>query len=60
MEVRCYFQRNLSENMIIAFIHNTFMYNEESILNYIAKRDSLITVYFPKIKVYHKEDSSNK
>tara|TARA_R110002124_G_scaffold255201_1_gene420874 strand:- start:6349 stop:7230 length:882 start_codon:yes stop_codon:yes gene_type:complete len=31
---------------------------EESILNFIAKRDNLRTVYFPSSKVYHKEDSA--
>ena len=36
----------------------TFMYSEESILYYIAKRDYLTTIYFPEIKIYHKEDSA--
>jgi len=36
----------------------TFMYAEESILNFISKRDNLISVYFPDARIYHKEDSS--
>jgi len=34
------------------------MHMEESILNYIVKRDKLRTVYYPDCVVYHKEDSS--
>lgn len=34
------------------------MQMEESILNFIAKRDDLRTVYDPACKVYHKEDSA--
>lgn len=36
----------------------TFMYCEESILNFIRKRDGLLSVYYPRIKILHKEDSS--
>ncbi|MCW8849921.1 MAG: glycosyltransferase [Melioribacteraceae bacterium] len=36
----------------------TFMYAEESILYFIAQRDNLNMLYFPAIKIYHKEDSS--
>ena len=35
-----------------------FMYGEEAILNYIVKRDNLITLYCPEIKILHKDDSS--
>lgn len=37
---------------------STFMYSEEAILYFIAKRDDLKTVYFPSVKIFHKEDSS--
>ncbi|MCG6188145.1 glycosyltransferase family 2 protein [Maribellus maritimus] len=36
----------------------TFMYSEESILNFISHRDNLISLYYPKVKIYHNEDSS--
>ncbi len=36
----------------------TFMYAEESILYFIAQRDNLNMLYFPSVKIYHKEDSS--
>ncbi len=36
----------------------TFMYSEEAVLYYIARRDGLITVYFPRVQIYHKEDIS--
>jgi GT2 family glycosyltransferase len=35
-----------------------FMYGEEAILHYIAKRDKLITLYCPDIRIIHKDDSS--
>ena len=41
-----------------AFYPGTFMYNEESILYYIVRRDNLKTLYTPDIKVYHKEDAT--
>lgn len=36
----------------------TFMYMEEDILEYIARRDKLLMIYTPDIRVYHKEFSS--
>jgi len=36
----------------------TFMYNEEDILYFIAKRDNLIMRYTDNITIYHKEDSA--
>ncbi len=35
-----------------------FMYGEEAILDYIVKRDKLITVYWPGVSILHKDDSS--
>jgi GT2 family glycosyltransferase len=35
-----------------------FMYGEEAILDFIARRDKLITLYCPEIKIIHKDDSS--
>jgi len=37
----------------------TFMYAEEDILYYIAKKEKLKILYSPKIKIYHKEASSS-
>ena len=36
----------------------TFLYLEENILYFIAQRDALTTIYYPKVQIYHKEDSS--
>lgn len=36
----------------------TFIYSEEAILYFIAKRDNLKTIYSPAIRILHKEDSS--
>lgn len=41
-----------------AFYPGTFMYCEESILNYIATQNQLKTIYSPEIIIYHKEDSA--
>jgi len=38
--------------------HGPFMYGEEAILDFIAKRDYLKTIYSPDIKIIHKDDSS--
>ncbi len=40
------------------FYPGTFMYCEESILNYIATIKGLVTLYFPKVKMFHKEDGA--
>lgn len=41
-----------------AFYPETFMYLEENILHYIARRDGLKIVFNPDILVFHKEDVS--
>lgn len=38
----------------------TFMYSEEAILYFIAKRDNLISLYYPSVQILHKEDSSTE
>jgi GT2 family glycosyltransferase len=40
------------------FYPDTYMYCEESILNYIATRDKLKTLYTPALKLFHKEDGA--
>lgn len=35
-----------------------FMYGEEAILDFIVRRDNLMTLYSPDIKIIHKDDSS--
>jgi GT2 family glycosyltransferase len=39
-----------------AFYPETFLYCEESILNHFVRKDGLVTVYFPDVRIYHKED----
>jgi hypothetical protein len=34
------------------------MYNEESILNFIAVKEQLKTIYFPSVQILHKEDGA--
>lgn len=41
-----------------AFYPETFLYVEEDILFYLCNKNNLKTVYFPKVTIYHKEDSS--
>lgn len=36
----------------------TFMYMEEDILFFIAKKENLLLLYDPAVQIYHKEDSS--
>jgi GT2 family glycosyltransferase len=38
----------------------TFLNMEEDILFYLTQKEHLTTVYTPKLKVYHKEDSASK
>ncbi|CAM5390716.1 hypothetical protein SAFG77S_07348 [Streptomyces afghaniensis] len=38
---------------------NTFMYMEEHILYYICRQEKLISIYYPNVVIYHKEDSSS-
>ena len=45
-------------NLYEGLYSKTYMYSEEAILYFIAKRDGLITLYFPQVHIYHKEDSS--
>jgi GT2 family glycosyltransferase len=35
-----------------------FMYGEEAILDYFVKKDNLVSVYWPGVKILHKDDSS--
>jgi len=38
----------------------TFMYSEEAIIFFITKRDNLTSLYYPKVQILHKEDSSTE
>lgn len=40
------------------FYNKTFMYCEEDILFYRIKKDNLISIYDPTIKIFHKEEST--
>lgn len=46
------------KNMEYAFYPKTFLFVEEDILYYICKEKKFNMIYFPKSKVYHKEDSA--
>lgn len=45
-------------NMSYVFYPNTFLFVEEDILDTICRYKRFITVYYPKITIFHKEDSS--
>jgi hypothetical protein len=34
------------------------MYGEEAILDFVVKKDNLISLYSPEIRILHKDDSS--
>jgi GT2 family glycosyltransferase len=40
------------------FYPGTFLYMEENILSYIRRRDNLVSVYLPQLKIFHSEDGS--
>lgn len=40
------------------FFNQTFLYHEEEFLYFRMKRDSLISIYDPSIKIFHKEGAS--
>lgn len=52
------FSRSYLNKYQDAFYPKTFLYHEENILDYIVRRDGLLTVYNPLICVFHKEDVS--
>ncbi|HFD2051433.1 glycosyltransferase [Clostridium perfringens] len=52
------FSPSYINNFDYAFYPNTFLYVEEDILYYLSKKYKLKTIYFPEVKIYHKEDSS--
>lgn len=53
------FSRNYFEHYD-GFFPKTFLYMEEDILFYLARKENLTTVYIPKLKIYHKEDSASR
>ncbi len=42
-----------------AFYPETFLYCEESILYHLSSKMGLITVYYPPVKIFHKEDATS-
>lgn len=52
------FSPDFLEKMSVAFYPDTFLYMEENILFYLCQHFNLKTVYYPKIKIFHKEDAS--
>jgi GT2 family glycosyltransferase len=58
LHASCIIFSPLYVNLYEGLYQKTFMYSEEAILYFIAKRDGLTSLYYPHIKIYHKEDSS--
>lgn len=52
------FSKKYYEKYKDIFYNKTFMYCEEDILFYRIKKDNLISVYDPTIKIFHKEEST--
>jgi GT2 family glycosyltransferase len=42
-----------------AFYPETFLYWEESILYHLANKKGLVSVYFPAVEIFHKEDATS-
>jgi GT2 family glycosyltransferase len=42
-----------------AFYPETFLYCEESILYHLANKKGLVSVYYPDVKIFHKEDATS-
>jgi len=53
------FSKEYIEKYENVFNKSTFMFGEEEFLNYRRKRDNLLFVYNPKIKIIHKEDATS-
>lgn len=53
------FSRNYFEHYD-GFFPKTFLYMEEDILFYLARKENLTMVYTPELNIYHKEDSASK
>lgn len=52
------FSKKYYEKYKDIFYNKTFMYCEEDILFYRIKKDNLISIYDPTIKIFHKEEST--
>ena len=52
------FSRKYYEKHPHVFYPGTFLYHEEEFLNYRRKKENLIAIYDPKIRVFHKEGAS--
>lgn len=52
------FSRKYYEKYKDIFYNETFMYCEEDILFYQIRKDNLISIYDPTIKIFHKEEST--
>lgn len=52
------FSRKYLRKYEFPFYNETFLYHEEEFLYFRMKRDSLISIYDPNIKIFHKEGAS--
>lgn len=54
------FSNNYLNKYLNAFYNETFLFHEEEFLYQRVLKDNLISIYSPKIKVFHKEGASVK
>lgn len=52
------FSKKYIERYEYPFYNDTFLYHEEEFLYFRMKRDSLISIYDPDIRIFHKEGAS--
>lgn len=52
------FSKKFIDNHDNCFYNNTFMYFESYLLHYYGKKNNLVFLYYPLIKVVHHEDAS--
>lgn len=54
------FSKDYYENYTEIFFEGTFLYLEEDILFYRILKDNLVSVYYPQVEIFHKEDKSTQ
>lgn len=54
------FSKDYYKNYRKIFFEGTFLYLEEDILFYRILKDNLVSVYYPELEIFHKEDKSTE
>lgn len=54
------FSKDYYEDYREIFFEGTFLYLEEDILFYRILKDNLVSVYYPEVEIFHKEDKSTQ